>query len=122
MKLAVKEPETTALRAYLRRQRGHHRVTSALARTEVIRAMMAGRAAGIAAARAVLAAVDLIAITDSILEDAATLSPDVTVRSLDAIHLASARVFGADLHAIVTYDARMAAVADRLLLSVSAPA
>jgi len=34
--------------------------------------------------------------------------PDRSLRSLDAIHLATARVLGPDLDAIVTYDDRLA--------------
>ena len=83
--------------------------------------MLPGRAAAIAAARSVLSGVDQITISDNVLDDAATLAPDAAVRSLDAIHLASARLFGADLHALVTYDARMTVAAEQLMLPVAAP-
>lgn len=120
MKLVVAEPETAALRAYLRREQRHRRVTSALARAEVIRATISDGAA-VATARKVLAAVDQIAITNAILDDAATLAPDATARTTDAVHLASARLFGGDLRAFVTYDQRMATVAEQLLMPVAAP-
>jgi predicted nucleic acid-binding protein len=43
------------------------------------------------------------------------------LRSLDAIHLSSAQVIGAELRAIVTYDERMALIATNLGLVVEAP-
>jgi predicted nucleic acid-binding protein len=49
------------------------------------------------------------------------LAPDASLRSLDAIHLASAELVGRDLRAVVTYDRRMAAVAEGLALPVVTP-
>ena len=43
------------------------------------------------------------------------------LRSLDAIHLATARQLGADLGRVVTYDDRMAAGAESLGLTIVAP-
>jgi len=60
-------------------------------------------------------------VDQGILDDAATLAPTSLVRSLDAIHLASARLLGAALTAVVTYDLRMAAVAESLGLPVDVP-
>jgi predicted nucleic acid-binding protein len=37
--------------------------------------------------------------------------PDRMLRSLDAIHLATARIFGSELGALATYDDRLAAAA-----------
>ena len=51
---------------------------------------------------------------------AAALDPRV-LRSLDAIHLAAAQLFGDELTAIVTYDRRMAAAAELIDLAVTAP-
>lgn len=51
--------------------------------------------------------VDLVGIDDRILESAGTLEPRI-VRTLDAIHLATAMTLGDDLDSIVTYDQRMA--------------
>jgi len=44
------------------------------------------------------------------------------LRSLDAIHLATAQQLGADLARIITYDERMAAAAKALGWAVAAPA
>lgn len=44
------------------------------------------------------------------------------LRSLDAIHLATARQLGATLQRVVTYDVRMADAARAIGWSVSSPA
>jgi predicted nucleic acid-binding protein len=119
VKLAIEEPESAALRRYLRRRRPL--VSSALARTEVVRALLLEGEEGLARGRSVLERVDLIRITDRILNAAAMLLP-AEVRSLDAIHVASARQLGADLGSLVTYDERMFEAAVELGLRTTAPA
>ncbi|MDQ3448435.1 MAG: type II toxin-antitoxin system VapC family toxin [Chloroflexota bacterium] len=104
VKLIVLEAGSDALRAWLEDQ--PRRAASAIARTEVLRAVRPEGAAAIAAARRILSAVDLIAIDDSILDVAALLRPQ-TLRTLDAVHLASALSIGEDLASLVTYDRRM---------------
>ncbi len=74
-----------------------------------------------AAAREQLEGVELIAIDNLVLERAATISPGV-LRSLDAIHLATAQQLGTDLGVLVTYDHRLAQAAAELGLPVAAPA
>jgi predicted nucleic acid-binding protein len=118
VKLAVLEPESAALRRYLRRRRPL--VSSALARTEVLRALLLLGPDAIERGRAVLATVDLVRVNDRVLEAAGTLRP-ATVRSLDAVHLATAQQMGVDLSRVVTYDERMAAGARRLGFSVISP-
>jgi predicted nucleic acid-binding protein len=68
----------------------------------------------------VLARVDLIRINDRILDAASAMLP-IELRSLDAIHLATAQQLGTDLARIVTYDDRMAAAADQLGFTVTRP-
>jgi uncharacterized protein len=68
----------------------------------------------------VLARVDLARVNDWVLSAAGTLLPE-DIRSLDAIHLATAQQLGDDLARIVTYDARMVSAAKRLGFTVSAP-
>lgn len=118
VKLAVKERKSAAPRRYLRRRRPL--VSSALARTEVLRALLLEGGEGLARGRAVLDPVDLIRINDRILDAAATLLP-ADVRSLDAIHLATARQLATDLGPIVTYDERMRNAATELGIRTAAP-
>ena len=63
---------------------------------------------------------DLVPITDEGLFVAADLA-STTLRSLDAIHLASALSLGQTLAVLVTYDQRMAGAALDLGLPVLAP-
>ena len=118
VKLVIAEDESSALRAYLRNRT--ERASSALARVEVLRSVRPHGAAAITRARALLRRVDLVQLDDELLDDAATLDAGI-VRSLDAIHLAAARILGDDLSAIVTYDPRMAKAAGLLGLPVDAP-
>lgn len=118
VKLVVAEAESTGLRHYVRRRRSL--VTSALARTEVLRAVLPAGDAAVTAARRALAAVQLVRINDRILTAAGTLLP-VELRSLDAIHLATAQLLGDDLRQLVTYDDRLAEAARQLDIPVVSP-
>ena len=118
VKLAVRENESAALRSYLRRRRPL--LSSSLARTEVLRALLPGGEDSVTAGRKVLARVDLVRVSAGVLDDAAALLP-VELRSLDAIHLATAGRLGRDLGAIITYDERMAKAAAALGHRVVAP-
>jgi predicted nucleic acid-binding protein len=118
VKLAILEPESAALRRYLRGRRPL--VSSALARTEVLRALLPGGNDALARGRDTLAHLDLIRINNRVLSAAATLMP-MDLRSLDAIHLATAQQLGDDLAALVTYDERMAGAARTLGYRVAEP-
>lgn len=118
VKLVVREAESAALGLYLRRRRPL--VSSALARTEVSRALRALGPAALDRGRAVLSRLDLVRVNERILASAGVLEPP-ELRSLDAIHLATARELGADLDQLVTYDDRMARAARGLGLRVVAP-
>jgi uncharacterized protein len=119
VKLAVKEPESDALRKYLRRRLPL--MSSALARTEVLRALLPGGEAAVAAGRRALARVDLVRVNDGVLNLAGSLVP-IELRSLDAIHLATAARLGIDLGEIVTYDERMIVAARSMGYRVATPA
>ena len=118
VKLVVAEPESRALRAHLRRRKPL--LSSALARTEVLRALLPAGAIAMALGRDVLRRLDLIRINDRVLDMAGTLQP-AEVRSLDAIHLATAQLLGEDLSQVITYDDRMADAARSLGLKTTAP-
>jgi uncharacterized protein len=119
VKLAVREPESAALRRYLDRRRPL--VSSALARTEVIRALIPLGTLAVRRGRDVLARVDLLRLSDRVLDAAGALTP-ADLRSLDAIHLASAAQLGSDLQSFVTYDERLASAAAAHGLRVVQPA
>jgi predicted nucleic acid-binding protein len=120
VKLVVREPESQALIEFLRDR--PDRVSSALVLAEVPRALRRARL-GTAVrrrAREILARVALVDIDRRALTFAAAIDPP-TVRTLDAIHLATALVLREDLRALVTYDRRLAASAERADLQVQRP-
>lgn len=119
VKLVVEETESVALRAYLANH-GARRVSSALLRAESLRAVRHLGPDALATVREGLRRVDLIGIDDRILDAAGTLEPQV-LRTLDAIHLATAIAVGDDLEAIVTYDERMLDAASLLGLRAATP-
>ena len=88
-------------------------ISSALARTEVLRALLPAGDEAVARGRSVLQRLDLVRLNDRVLNAAAVLHPP-ELRSLDAIHLATAQQLGRDLAALVTYDDRMVTAAKQL--------
>jgi predicted nucleic acid-binding protein len=119
VKLVVRETESAALMRYLRRRRPL--VSSALARTEVARAVLPAGAAAGQRCQDVLDRIELIRVNDRVLASAgAMLPPDM--RSLDAIHLATAALLGRELRRLVTYDGRMASAARARGFIVVSPA
>lgn len=118
VKLAVAEPESAALRQYLSRRRPL--VSSTLAQTEVARALMPSGPEAVARGEFVLRRIQLLRVNDRVLTEAGQITP-TELRSLDAIHLASARQLGASVRQIVTYDERMAEAAKACGWAVSSP-
>ena len=108
VKLVVRENESAALRRYLR---GRCLVSSALASVEVTRAIMPHGARTLRTAREVLSRIEIVRINAKVLSRAATMEP-ADLRTLDAIHLATASLFGGSLHRFVCYDGRLASAAN----------
>lgn len=117
VKLTAIEAETAALRHELRRW--PDRASSALATIEVTRT--ARRLGGHAptAATHVLAGLTLLAIDPIV--PAATQIGGTMLRSLDAIHFATARSIWRELGALITYDQRMINEGNTLGLPVLSP-
>ena len=119
VKLVVEEAESQALIRYLAER--PTRFTSQIARIEVPRAL--GRAHGADVARAAVPVLDRIvtvALDDQIVSIAAQLAPS-GLRTLDAIHLASAMAVGEELDAVVAYDHRFGDAARKAGLGVASP-
>jgi uncharacterized protein len=120
-KLVTRETESVALQGYLAERPDIRWVTSGLTRAELLRAAFrSGVAQAVADARTVLATLDVLALTDRLL-DQAGLMPPAELRTLDAIHLAAAKTVGPHLTAVVTYDARMVDAARQAGLPVARP-
>jgi predicted nucleic acid-binding protein len=117
VKLVSREPETADLVAAVRADPSL--ISSALAWTEVLRATQRARGETDRAER-VIGGIALVPIDEGILRAAASLPP-ATLRTLDAIHLATALSLGDDVTHVVTYDDPLASAAARAGLDVIAP-
>jgi predicted nucleic acid-binding protein len=122
VKLVQIEAESTALHAYLEAHLIERRVTSVLSRTEVLRAVWAGGAHAQQHALTVLEQTEQVALTRAVLDQAGALLPGVRLRTLDAIHLASALALGGELRTLITYDIRLGQAAANVGLVTFAPA
>jgi predicted nucleic acid-binding protein len=120
IKLLVEEIHSTAFAAFYDARVEAEWVSSALLRIEVIRTVARVKPVLLPDARDLLLAFSYIAIDDDIVE-AAMNEPDRSLRSLDAVHLATARLLGPDLDAIVTYDDRLATAASDAGLATASP-
>jgi predicted nucleic acid-binding protein len=121
LKLLVEEEHSVAFAAFYDGNGNASWVSSALLRIEVMRTVARTWPALAPDARELLQAFDYITIDDDIV-DGAMDEPDRLLRSLDAVHLATARVLGTDLTAIATYDVRLAGAARDAGMEVIAPA
>jgi predicted nucleic acid-binding protein len=119
VKLVVDEPESEALERRLRSW--PERTSSALLRTEARRAVRHLDAAAMERAVTALRGVRLIDVRADILDSAGLIDPTV-LRSLDAIHLATAQALGGDVGIVFTYDHRMRRGSELLGLPVESPA
>ncbi|NHN45784.1 type II toxin-antitoxin system VapC family toxin [Chryseoglobus frigidaquae] len=117
VKLLIDEKESFALRAYLS---DHDWASSALVRTELVRALLRVDPSVVPRALDLLAQGNLLVIDTPVLDTAARLSPP-SLRSLDAIHLASALELRDELTAFVAYDDRLLAAASALGMPVASP-
>jgi len=119
VKLVAKERESGALAAFLVDM--EHRTSSRVSVVELSRAAARHGPRALAGVDAVLEALEFIELDATLARGAAAVRPS-SLRSLDAIHLASAAAVGDSLRAFVTYDARLADAAASLGLPVVAPA
>ncbi|MGH3522200.1 MAG: type II toxin-antitoxin system VapC family toxin [Mycobacterium sp.] len=120
VKLVWAEVESDALGRFLTRRPASPLVSSSLLTVETRRAVQREDPSALGRADLLLTRIGRIGMTSSIVESASRL-PDRSLRSLDAIHLATALLLRADLDAVVTYDKRLAAVAQAHDLPVESP-
>lgn len=119
VKLVVREPESEALAGTL--EDWPRRVSSSLLVVEAVRATARVGEDASRRAERLLAGVTLIPADLGLLREAARLAPAV-LRSLDAIHLATALSLGSELGAVFAYDERLRAAAGAAALPVESPA
>jgi uncharacterized protein len=120
IKLLAEETDSRAFAAFYDTHADAEWVSSALLRVEVTRAVARALPALLPEARDLLLAFSCVAIDDDIV-DGAMNEPDRGLRSLDAIHLATARIFAPELDAIATYDDRLIKAANDAGLTTASP-
>ena len=121
MKLAIAEAESEALRIFVAPATDGF-VSSALLAVELRRAALRSNdpALALAAVAKVIPAIRLVRIDDDILGHAGILLPP-SLRSLDAIHLATALSLGPAVETMICYDIRLAAAATAAGIDVQSP-
>jgi uncharacterized protein len=120
VKLAHAEAETNALRGWLADRSESAWFSSVLAEIESARALARHSPKAIARLPRVLDPIELVELDPAIRALARTVRP-VSVRTLDAIHLATALRLGERARWFVTYDKRLANAAAAVGLDVVAP-
>jgi predicted nucleic acid-binding protein len=120
LKLVVAEPETGRLELWMAEHAGIPRVSSRLLRIEMLRAVTRAAPHRMSRVNVVLSAIALLSMDD--VAPAAEVIGDKALRSLDAIHLATAHEIRTELSAFVCYDKRLRDSAHALGLPVEAPA
>lgn len=120
IKLLAEESHSRALAEFYDAHADTEWVSSALLRIEVTRAVTRAMPALLPDATDLLSAFSYIAMDDDVVEGAMS-EPDRGLRSLDAIHLATARLLREDLAAIVSYDDRLLKAAADAGLDTESP-
>ena len=124
VKLVHREPASDLLNLWLAERLGEPRVTSVLAEVEVSRAILRTAPASQPRIPTVLGTIARFEIGAAVRSLAASYT-DAALRSLDAIHLATAQVLAAELGGpqvtFVTYDKRLLAAAGVAGLVTSSP-
>ena len=114
LKLIFTEKETLALDKVM----NNKMVTSTLTRVEVKRAVNRINSTNSKVANDVLAQLQYTELDSQTLNLAEAFSPDVTLRTLDAIHVASVLRISEAVQGIITYDKQMIANAEKMGIKV----
>jgi uncharacterized protein len=120
MKLIWREGETAALERFMGDRPGQQWVSSTLLVIEVRRAAVRINLAHLPRVDVALDKVARVGIGDAVVESAGRLR-DPALRSLDAIHLATAILLGDAVDVMVTYDKRLATAAEAYKIPTVAP-
>lgn len=120
VKLVVAEDESNALLDWLNARRDTALATSIVGRIELVRVASRANPPAVAAAHRLLSTIDTLILSDEIANLAATIAgPDL--RTLDAIHLATAQMYRAGLDVFCAYDRRLLTAAKREGLPIASP-
>lgn len=121
VKMLFEELESAALTDWMTARTDIPKVSSELSTVELVRVCLRIDESLVADARRLLDGLDIVPIDHVIAEQAAILNPR-ELRSLDAIHLASALSLNEDLTDFVAYDLRLCSAAVSAGLPVTSPA
>jgi predicted nucleic acid-binding protein len=119
-KLVHPEVESPALAAFLAERIATPMVSSALLYPELIRAVSRHRPQLAGRATLLLQRIMTVPLSRDVVLSAATIGNPL-LRTLDALHLATAVIIASELDAFVTYDKRLADAAAGVGLEVAAP-
>ena len=117
LKLILIEKESRALVSFLKEPV----TTSAISRVEVIRTLRRADPEKIEVGLQILYKIRIVPINQTTLLMAENLPANITLRTLDALHVASAYMLGQTIHGLVTYDKQMAINAQKLGIEVVSP-
>jgi predicted nucleic acid-binding protein len=120
VKLVAAEAESEALIDWLNAHAEENLAANAIGHIELVRAAARVGARAVALARSVASTIDTLVLTDAIVSAAATLPPP-ELRTLDAIHLATAHVHRKTVTAFCAYDRRLLGAAESLGLPTVSP-
>jgi len=120
VKLALAEPESRALAAWLAERADQALVSSALHRTEVLRAIWRAEPGALPRGQRIIRRVERVALSYDVLDNAATVPPQ-KLGTAGAIHLASALAVRRDLTSFVAYDKQLLDAAHEAGLPVASP-
>lgn len=121
VKLIFEEAESAALVEWLSVKAEVPKISSDLSTVELLRTCRRIDEDAIGSATLLLGGIDLLPMDRGIVETAATIVPE-ELRSLDAIHLASALSVKEDLTALVAYGSRLCLAAAEAGIAVVSPA
>jgi hypothetical protein len=117
LKLLIVEKESAALTNFI----DFTIKSSVLTRIEIIRVLHKIAPEKIAQAQVILAGIDLTPLNPAILSAAENFAPAITLKSLDALHVASVLFLGAAVEGLITYDKAMIKNAKELGIKVVSP-
>ena len=117
LKLLIVEKDSAALTDFI----DFTIKSSALTRVEVIRVLHKIAPEKIDRAQIILAGIDLTPLNPAILSMAENFAPAITLKSLDALHVATAIFLDKSVEGVITYDKAMIKNAKELRIKVASP-
>ena len=117
LKLLIVEKESVALTDFI----DFTMKSSVLTRVEVIRVLHKIAPEKIDRAQIILAGIDLTPLNPAILSMAENFAPSITLKSLDALHIATAIFLDKSVEGVITYDKAMIKNAKELRIKVASP-